>query len=218
MLAFRNGSTTDLYAVDARAAGNPTKDQIRLMVQSMLADRFKFTAHFENKDVPVFALTLAKAGERGPKLRSHDDGPRCDPAAIDAPTATRVIRGDDTGGSTFPPMCDALLLIRKSGGALRLAGYRNATMGILASSLAGIVGQGRPVIDKTGLSGTYDFTMEWAPETNGGPPSNSPAPPPDLEGPTPLQALRDQLGLRLEPTRGTVQILVIDKVERPSEN
>jgi len=115
-------------------------------------------------------------------------------------------------------MCDSFAIIRKSGGALMLAGYRNATMDMLAASLAGVVGQGRPVIDKTGLSGRFDFTIEWAPETNSPPPSDAPTAAPEPLGPTPLQALRDQLGLKLESARGRVRILVIDRVERPSEN
>jgi len=115
-------------------------------------------------------------------------------------------------------MCDSFALIRKSGGALMLAGYRNATMDMLAASLAGFVGEGRPVIDRTGLSGRFDFTMEWAHETNGAPPSDAPSTPSDPLGPTPLQALRDQLGLKLLAAKASVQILVIDRVERPSEN
>ena len=102
-----------------------------------------------------------------------------------------------------------------SGGALMLVGYRDATMDVLAASLAGIVGQGRTVIDKTGLAGRFDYTLEWAPDPS---PSASPAAPPEPVGPTSLQALRDELGLKVESTRGPVQTLVIDRVERPSEN
>jgi uncharacterized protein (TIGR03435 family) len=89
---------------------------------------------------------------------------------------------------------------------------------MLAASLTGVVGQGRPLIDKTGLSGRFDFTMEWAPETNSASPSDAPTTTPEPLGPTPLQALHDQLGLRLQSARGPVRILVIDRAERPSEN
>jgi uncharacterized protein (TIGR03435 family) len=115
-------------------------------------------------------------------------------------------------------MCDSFAVIRKSGGALMMAGYRNATMEMLAASLAGLVGQGRPLIDKTGLSGRFDFTLEWAPESNSPPPSGSPAAPSDPPAPTSLEALREQLGLKLESTKSPVQVLVIDHVERPSDN
>jgi bla regulator protein BlaR1 len=210
---------TDRYSIDARAAGNPTKDQMRLMVQSLLADRFNLAAHFETKEVPVFALTIVKRGTLGPKLISHSEGRPCDSAAADGPTPARIIRGETAGGpENFPPMCDSFALIRKSGGALMLVGYRNATMDMLAASLAGFVGQGRPLIDKTGLSGRFDFTMEWSPGPSGAPPSDAATTPSEPLGPTPLQALRDQLGLRVESTKGLVQILVVDRVERPSEN
>ena len=145
-------------------------------------------------------------------LRSRGASRRSDPGPSDP-------RRRDAGGpKTFPPMCDSFAVIRKSGGALMLAGYRNATMDMLAASLAGFVGQGRPLIDKTGLSGRFDFTMEWAPESNGAPPSDTPTAASDPLGPTPLQALHDQLGLKLESAKGPVRILVIDRVERPSEN
>lgn len=212
-------ATTDRYSIDARGPANATKDQMRLMVQSLLAERFQWATHFEMKEAAVFNLTLAKAGALGPKLRPHAEGPPCDASAFDAPTSARVIRGDAAASpETFPPMCDSLATIRKSGGALMLVGYRNATMDMLAASVTGIVGQGRPVIDKTGLSGRFDFTMEWAPQTNSAPLPDAPTTASEPLGPTSLEALRDQLGLKLESARGQVRILVIDRVERPSEN
>ena len=74
------------------------------------------------------------------------------------------------------------------------------------------------MVDRTGLSGRFDFTLAWAPETTVPAPSDAPTMPPDRLGPTPLLALRDQLGLKLESARAPVKILVIDRVERPSEN
>src|SRR5579863_4005111 len=65
---------TDLFEIEARGAGNPTKDQMRLMMQSLLADRFKLAVHFESREGPVFALTLVKPGQTGPKLRPHAEG------------------------------------------------------------------------------------------------------------------------------------------------
>ena len=170
-------------------------------------------------EVAVFNLTLVKTGTLGPKLRPHSEGPACDASAPDAPTPARLIRGTaDAGPENFPPMCDSFALIRKLGGAVMLAGYRNATMDMLTASLTGLVGDGRPVINKTGLSGRFDFTLEWAPDPKGPPPSDPPAPPSDLPGPTSLQALRDQLGLKMESAKGPVQVLLVDRVERPSEN
>ena len=67
----------DNFAIDAKAEGNPTKDQMRLMMQSLLADRFMLRAHFETKEVPVLALTLVNPSKLGPKLLPHSEGPPC---------------------------------------------------------------------------------------------------------------------------------------------
>lgn len=210
--------TADRYAIEARAAGNPTKDQMRLMVQSLLAERFHLAAHFENREVPVFALTLVKAGKPGPNLRSHADGPPCGDfdSSANNPVSPRVLSGDAGAVQTFPPFCDSPAVVKKANGTRLLLGYRNATMEMLASSLSGLVGLGRPVVDRTGLSGRFDFTLEWAPDSPGPPPSEPAAPEP--MGPTALEALRDQLGLKVEGMKAPVRILVVDRVARPSEN
>jgi len=198
--------TTDRYSIDARSPGNPTKDQMRLMVQSLLADRFKMATHFETHEGPVLALTSIQAGKLGPKLIPHADGPSCDKPGS-SPGA-----GSPDG---FPPGCGSFAMLRMSGGALMLTGSRDISMDMLAASLAHILGQGRTVIDRTGLTGKFDFTLEWAPDPL---PSDSPAAPQTPAGPTSLQALRDELGLKVESTRGPVQVLVVDAVERPSDN
>ena len=209
--------TTDSYSIEARASGHPTKDQMRLMMQTLLAERFHLTVHFENKEVPVEILTLIKPGKLGPNLRPHDEGPPCDagdPLYTPAPSA--VIRGDDSAASvTFPTFCEAFAVIRRQNGTVMI-GYRNATMEMIANSLSGAVGQGRPVIDRTGLNGRFDFTLSWMPDTNLPPPSASPGAPDPA--PTSLQALHDQLGLKVESSKAPVRTLVIDRVERPTEN
>ncbi len=70
-------SADDNYAIDAKAEGNPTKDQMRLMMQSLLADRFKLRVHFESRQVPVLGLVLVKPGQLGPNLLPHSEGPGC---------------------------------------------------------------------------------------------------------------------------------------------
>jgi bla regulator protein blaR1 len=204
-------SDTERYTVDARAAtGNPTKDQMRLMVQALLADRFQLKAHFEIREVPVFDLRLAKPGKLGPKLIPHADGPPCDKPgaspADDAPSFHFVCH-------EFSPYLDL--------GAKMMLGSRDASMDALAGgmseALGGPLAFGRPIIDKTGLTGRFDFTLEWANERRRQPGSDLPVVS-DPGGPTPIEALRDQLGLKLESTKAAIPILVIDKVERPSEN
>jgi uncharacterized protein (TIGR03435 family) len=208
--------TNDRYTIEARAAGNPTKDQYRLMVRSLLADRFQLAAHFETHDVPVLAVTLATAGRLGPKLIAHADGRACGDLSP-FPVSASLFRGEkDAHPENFPSLCDSLVVIRWPNGAT-LAGYRNVTMDLLAGSLSGIVGLGRPLMDRTGLTGRFDFTLAWGKDPEPPQPDSSGAAS-DPIGPSALQALRDQLGFKLESARGPVQILVIDRVERPSEN
>lgn len=92
------------------------------------------------------------------------------------------------------------------------------TMEVLASSLSAVPrgGLGRPLIDETGLKGSFDFTLEWTPEPIGSPASDSPAPP--APGPTLIEALRDQLGLKLEPAKALAADPGCRQGERPSEN
>jgi len=70
--------TTERYAIEARADGTPTKDQMRLMMRSLLAERFGFKAHFEERTLPAFALELVNPGKTGPKLRPHSEGVPCE--------------------------------------------------------------------------------------------------------------------------------------------
>jgi bla regulator protein blaR1 len=208
---------TDLFEIEARADGNPTKDQMRLMMQSLLADRFELVVHFESREVPVLALTLDRPGKLGPKLRPHSQGPACpefkafDPASFPAPPKA---------GDVFPPVCDTLRMSGRPGG-LVVVGSRNTTMQYLAEgvqvngSMAGEID--KPVVDKTGLNGTFDYTIEYSGRLPGPlPPAGVDAPPsPET---TFLQSLRQQLGLKLVPSRAPVRTIVIDHVERPSEN
>jgi bla regulator protein blaR1 len=200
--------STDRYSIEARAAtANPTKDQMRLMVQSLLAERFQLAAHFEAREVPVFELKLAQPGKPGPRLVSHADGPPCD-----KPGASP---GEGLPG--FPGDCHSLSAIDKPGTMLVVVGSRDVTTDVLAGALSMLpLGLGHPVIDKTALTGRFDFTLEWAREPRA--PAASDAPPPAPSGPTPTEALRDQLGLKLEPSKASLPVLFIDKVERPSEN
>jgi bla regulator protein blaR1 len=200
---------TDRYSIEARATGNPTKDQMRLMVQALLADRFQLTAHFETREVPVFELKLVKPGKAGPKLISDADGPPCDKLGA-APVK-------DVPSFRFG--CHAFSFVDL--GTTLMMGSRDVSMDVLAGSiseaLAGPLALGRPIIDKTGLTGRFDFTLEFARERQTPAGSDSPVAS-DPIGPTPIEALRDQLGLKLESTKASIQLLVIDKVEKPSEN
>jgi bla regulator protein blaR1 len=202
---------TDSFTIQARVPGNPSKDQMRLMMQSLLADRFKLAIHFETKQVAVLALTLVKPGKTGPKLRPHAEGPPCDASAPPAnSSAANVVE-------VYPRECSVYGLSRRRDHT-DLAGSRNTTMELIAASLPTFPGGvDRPVVDETGLSGRFDFTIEWTPEPNNSAPGAGEVQP-DSQGTTFLEALNEQLGLKLKPTKAPLDVLVIDHVETPSAN
>lgn len=203
----------DRYDIEARAAnGNPTKDQMRLMMQSLLADRFKLEIHYQTRQLPVFALVLDKPGKLGTQLRPHSEDSPCS-AALPAAGPLQTVAGG------FPLLCGAAYFLPSAPGHLRV-GARNVAMEAIATSFVFSVdmsGINRPVLDQTGLTGKYDFAIEWTRDLIGAQPSSSTFQP-DPTGPTFLEALKEQLGLKLESTTGPVDVLVIDHIEEPSPN
>jgi uncharacterized protein (TIGR03435 family) len=109
------------YTIEAKCPANTTKDQMRLMMQALLADRFKLTVHYESKESPVYALTLVKAGKLGPKLIRHEQGPACD-----APPSPSI----------FPPACYGAPTRRGPMGMQM--GSRDTTMPLLAAASASL--------------------------------------------------------------------------------
>jgi len=187
-------------------------------MQSLLADRFKLKVHFETRERPVLALTQVKPGTLGPKLLRHEQGPPC-------PDSFTRLSGTASGGSApkevFPLNCDTQE-VRVNNGVYE-AGGRNSTMLSLAN-LIDILGSragevDKPVVDRTGLVGRFDYTIVYTPGENGSPgPPDPNAPPPDPQGILFPEALRQQLGLRLEASKGPIRGLVIDHVEKPTPN
>jgi bla regulator protein blaR1 len=206
---------TQPFVIQAKApATDVTKDQMRVMMQSLLVDRFKLAAHFESRDQPVLALVLDKPGMPGPRLRRHSQGLACG-----APWTAPLDRSSPTvspGG--FVPSCGAFQAVNVADHTL-LFGARNVTLQSIAANFAiipPVTVFGRPVVDQTGLAGTYDFTLNWMPDRNASP--SVAGEPGEWQGPPFLEALKDQLGLKLKPTRAVVQTLIIDHVEDPSPN
>ena len=210
---------TEHYNIDAKAedsaADNQRKldrdaqqAQVRAMLQGMLADRFKLALHHETKELSEYALVVAK---NGPKFH-ETTAPANDPAAQDRPP------GPPAPGSPMPR------------GTMRMMGRGDLTVsGMGLAQFADMLSRqiGHVVVDKTGLKGEYDFTLKWTPDEGqgqmfggpgGGPPRDGAPPPPDPNGPTIFTALQEQLGLKLESQKGPVDTIVIDHVERPSEN
>jgi bla regulator protein BlaR1 len=198
---------SEKFDVQVHATGNPTNDQLRLVVQSVLADRFHLAAHYESLQLPVYALLLAKPGETGPQLRPHADDPVCSTAPAISESGPH--HAEMTAGG-FPADCGRIEALPSS--RLR-EGARKISMSLLASYLPQAGNLDRPVLDQTGLTGTYDFIFEHSPQR-----VDSVNPHGEKPAPGFLQDLHDQLGLRLEPQTGPVEVFVLDHVERPSEN
>jgi bla regulator protein blaR1 len=204
----------DRFDIQARADGNPTRDQMRLMLRHLLSDRFKLAMHYEARQLPVFALALATPGKLGPHIQPHRNDSSCAiPSANppSAPTQAAMVAGDG-----LPTVCDSIEGMPSGPtGRLRI-GARRVSLGLLASTLAQMGNLNRPVLDQTGLSGPFDFTFEWTPQFNGPgtPGANSQV---NESGPTFLDDLQQQLGLKLEAQVGTTEVLVFDHAEQPAE-
>ncbi len=188
------------FDVDARAAGAPAPAEIMRMLRPLLAERFNVALHLEAREMAVYALTSLRGDRTGPQLRSSD-GPCAEAAANYFPSA-----GPNAAG---PPCGD----FRMGAGSLVARGM---AMPQLAERLAALAG--RPVLDRTGHGGFYDLVLTWSPETPGdlGPRALGDEPPADTAAPAIFTAVRDQLGLDLQPQRAPVDVLVIDRVDRPT--
>jgi uncharacterized protein (TIGR03435 family) len=212
--------STEKYDIVAKTDNHDaTKDEMRLMMRSLLAERFKLAVHSETQLLPVYTLVLAKPGTLGPKLVAHPASEPCDNTppkpAEDAKTPPAF-----TGAGGFPVICGGIMgnLPTSAPGLLAL-GARNVTMSLIASTLTSVGNLGRPVLDQTGLTGKYDFLLEFARDR--GPAQSdgaNAAAPPDTAGPGFEEALRKQLGLKPESQKGSVNVWIVDHVEHATEN
>ena len=212
---------SDRFDIEARAAvSNPTKDQIRLMVQSLLADRFKLAIHTETDQLPAFALVLVKPGKTGPQLQLDNS-----PCTLEQQTVPMILlsappsAASSTSGLQLPPMpCGGIPPNIGSSAVGRVrTGGRMVTINAIGSELDNRpLEVDRPLLDRTSLNGTFDFSLEWTPNMNGA--SDSASYQTDPTGPTFQEALKDQLGLKLEPIAAPIDVFVVDHIEEPSPN
>jgi bla regulator protein BlaR1 len=204
-------ATTELFDIEAKApTGDATKDQMRLMMQSLLADRFNLVVHFETHVVPVMALVQVNPGKLGQRLRPHSQGPACD-AKIPP-----VDRSSPKIPDVWMPVCDSTQMLDWANHTVIL-GSRNTTLNMFADWVPLIEALDRPVVNQTGLTGRFDVEVNFTPPWMT-PKEQSSDAQLDFSGPTFFEALKDQLGLKLISTRAPVQTLVIDHVEQPSPN
>ena len=168
-------------------------------MQALLEDRFQVKVHRETREISGYVMTVDKGGL---KLKPAQEG-SCD-------------RIDPTEVAQVVPTMPRNLQRMSNNGPLRVFDMRGVSLEVFAETLRP---EGRPVIDRTGVTGTFDIHLEWEPVTVNSPAPDSGAaidPSPQLS--TMIEAMRRQLGLRLDPGKGTREMLVIDHVEKPSEN
>lgn len=185
------------YDIEATAPEHATKDQYRLMMQSLLAERFGMKLHIENKEMPVLLMTLEKPGKPGPKLTPHDQGPPCEKAA-----STTL----NCYGFMASRPKDGLVTFSSRGAPMELIGK-------FLGSTGGMTGEiSRPVVDRTGLTGLWDFSLEVMSPFEKKPEGT------ENNGPTVMEGMKEQLGVRLKPEKATIPVIVVDHIDSPSEN
>ena len=184
------------FAVDAKVPPGTTKEQFQKMLQKMLAERFGLVVHHETTSLPVFDLVI---GKNGSKLQPGGS----------APVAEVVSDGADKNG--FPVLSKPGIVSRYGPGSVVHLTAREQTLETLARQLNLPGGAGRNVINKTGLTDKYDFTLQYDLETSGVATA-------DL-GLSLFDAIQQQLGLKLVDSKATFDLIVIDHVERlPTPN
>jgi uncharacterized protein (TIGR03435 family) len=205
---------TDRFDMVAKLEGNPEfgppgsgPDPIMRAMQTLLADRFKLKVHRETREMDIYALVMAKpGGAPGPGLKKSD---------IDCAEMARARRGQPPQGPPPIPAGGGPIPCAIMGGAgmIRFGGF---PISQITQMLGGQTG--RMVLDRTGLTGNWEFVLTFAPEGRGQPPPGVDAPPVDPTLPSIFTALQEQLGLKLEATKGPVEVLVIDGIDHPTED
>lgn len=213
------------YDVVAKIPVGATMDQFLQMLQNLLADGFGMALHWEDRDLPIYELSVAKGG---PKLKEAEESPAAT-AIGDAKEEAPAL--DKRGLPILPPGIPAIrggMWARSPDGSAMLM-YERARMQSISSLIRALQGQlDRPVVDKTGLTGTYDFALDYQSQIMNPDPNARPQPAslqeaaeevwhegyPDVSG-----ALESQLGLKLAAVKGPIKVVVVDKVNpEPIEN
>ena len=203
------------FHLEAKVAPGTTEVQLNVMIQNLLAERFNLTFHHETKELAVYELTVAT---NGPKLQEANMDVH--PPSVREPGSPPPTIGEpDSVGFPQIPSGRPIMLGRMTNGIMRWTG-KIQSLANLASFLGGELE--RPVLDKTGLNGQYDFTLAYSrdglrpmgPAAAPGVPSADPS-----GGPSLFKAVQEQLGLRLDQKRDGVDILVLDHIDKvPTEN
>lgn len=206
-LAGLSLADADRFDIAAKIPEGTTKDQVKLMWQNLLAQRFKLAVHSSSKEMSTFELVVAKSGLKI-KEAVEEDAAATSPAL---PDGSQRIQMDQEGFPKLPAGRGYYMAMMNGKASWRMSG---ATMAQFAQMLGGQVSV--PVTDATGLKGKYDFVIYWADEPLRNTTQSSS---PDSAGPTLFAALQGQLGLKLESKKAAVEILVVDHIDKvPTEN
>lgn len=171
------------------------EEQMQLRLRSLLEDRFKLDARREVREMPIYALVVARSdGQLGPQLKRSGD--ECDAAA-----RARA------AGEAAPPPPGGFCGTRANNGTVSMRGVPLANF---VRNLGGMTG--RFVVDKTGLTGPFDLDLQWTPDQALGPGGAL------TDGTSLFAAMQEQLGLRLEAQRAAVEVLVVNSAERPTQD
>jgi uncharacterized protein (TIGR03435 family) len=195
------------FEIAAKVPHGATEEQVRLMWQNLLANRFKLAVHRETKEVPVYELVVAKGGFKAKEWVDHPANSAAAPWEPGKP-----LKRDEEGFPIVQPGRSSQMFRGGKAYLVAPAGTIHDLAEMLETRLAlTIPGAPRPVIDATGLKGKYDLKLWWSPEAD----SNDSA-----EGPSMLSALDSQLGLKLQPKKSApAEIIVVDRLEKnPTEN
>jgi uncharacterized protein (TIGR03435 family) len=190
------------YDVVAKPEAKASLDEMRTMLQALLADRFQLRTHEETKELPVYALVLArKDGKLGPDLTESKEG-SCEKLDASHPPPPRP------PGAPLPRICGNLLI---GPGQLTMFDHPISELTPLLSRMVE-----RKVVDQTGLKGNFDIAVQFPRDE---PPASPDAPPAriDMAGAI-FSTFPDRLGLKFESTKGPVEVLIIDSAEKPGEN
>jgi uncharacterized protein (TIGR03435 family) len=206
----------EFFDISARAPADTSIDQMRLMMQALLSDRFHLALHSVTANAPVFALVLSKPGLTGPNLQPHPPTDSCAaPAAPNQSESDHPTSRSSTSPSIvgdLPPVCGVIAHVPSSAPGMHYGG-RAVPLSLLATTMptmTGLAAIPRPVLDQTGLSGLYDFTLHWDWTPAGMETGDNTA--------GFYEALKAQLGLELKRSHAPMSFIIVDHVERPSEN
>jgi uncharacterized protein (TIGR03435 family) len=202
-------ASEDSFEIVATMAPGTTKEQYRAMLRDLLTERFKLEIHREPRVVSLFALTVSKGGS---KLKTPQPDPPAG-AATDAKPRQTMTKDAD-GYPVFAPGISIMVTLANDGKPRAGMQAHNEAVEWLVKTLSGQLKA--TVVDETGLTGKYDFAMNWVPEDGRIATMPETA---DLGGPSLTSAVEEQLGLRLMRRKGPLEFIVIDRAERkPAEN